>query len=84
MLPVPVFLVTTNSKKTEPSSTSEIVLEALDVVFPEVRSPLDLDDDHVLPPDVFDAVLLFDANAESLDGITQETGVPREKLKMLW
>lgn len=37
-----------------------------------------------LVPDTFDAVLLFDANAESLDGITQETGVPREKLKMLW
>jgi hypothetical protein len=38
----------------------------------------------LLVPDAFDAVLLFDANTESLDGIARESGVPREKLKMLW
>jgi len=43
-------------KKTEPSCATEIVLEALDVVFPQIRPRLDLDDDHVLPPDVIDAV----------------------------
>ncbi|MFH1985686.1 MAG: hypothetical protein ABIL58_27955 [Pseudomonadota bacterium] len=32
----------------------------------------------------FDVVLLFDADAESLDGISKETGLSREKLKMLW
>ncbi|MFH1985666.1 MAG: MarR family EPS-associated transcriptional regulator [Pseudomonadota bacterium] len=35
-------------------------------------------------PPVFDAVLLFDASSESLDGIANDSGVPREKLKMLW
>lgn len=32
----------------------------------------------------FDAVLLFDANADNINGIAKETGVPREKLEMLW
>jgi len=66
-------------KKTEPSSTSEIVLEALDVVFPEVRPPLDLDDDHVLPPDVFDAV---DGSLRDVEGVPRPQSnflpVPRD------
>ena len=68
MLPVPVFIVTTNSNKTELSGTSEIVLEAFDVVFPEVPSPLDLDDDHVLLPDVFDAV---DGSLRYVEGVSR-------------
>ena len=32
----------------------------------------------------FDAALLFDANAEGLADIARETGVPMEKLEMLW
>lgn len=43
-----------------------------------------VDDLGRLRPENFDAVLLFDANVESLSGIALESRVPREKLKMLW
>jgi rhodanese-related sulfurtransferase len=38
------------------SHTSEIVLQAFDVVLADVRTPLDFDDDHVSPADVLDPV----------------------------
>jgi hypothetical protein len=67
MLPAPVFIVTTKSKISERSGTTEIVLEALDVVFAEVCPLLDLDDDHVLPPDVFDSV---DGSLRYVEGVS--------------
>jgi hypothetical protein len=56
MIPSPVCIVTVNPKETRLLRSTEVVLQPLDVVFPEIRSLLDLDDDQVLPPDVFDPV----------------------------
>jgi hypothetical protein len=62
------------------SGTSEIVLEAFDIVFPEVRSRLDLDDDHVLLPDIFDPV---DGPQRDVEGLTRlhpdRLPVPRDQ-----
>src|SRR4030066_1345867 len=45
-----------NSGKTRRLRPPEVVLQPLDVVFSHIRPGLDLDDDHVLPPDVLDPV----------------------------
>jgi EPS-associated MarR family transcriptional regulator len=37
-----------------------------------------------LSPDTWDTALLFDANTENIRQIADETGLPREKLMMLW
>jgi len=50
------------------SGTSKIVLEAFDIVFPEIRPRLDLDDDHVLPPDIFNPV---DGPQRNVEGLTR-------------
>jgi len=69
-------------KKTDPSCTTEIVLEALDVVFPQVRPRLNLDDDHVLPPYVFDAV---DGSLRYVEGLSrpQSNFLPVERNESL-
>lgn len=56
------------SGKSGTSGTSEIVLETFDIVFPEVRPRLDLDDDHVLLPDIFDPV---DGPQRDIEGLTR-------------
>jgi hypothetical protein len=82
MLPAPVFIVTTNSKKTDPSGTTEIVLEAFDVVFSQVHPRMDLDDDHVLLPDVFNAV---DGSLRYVEGVSrpQSNFFPVERYESL-
>src|SRR3990172_2769782 len=45
-----------NSGKTRRLRPPEVVLQSLDVVFSQIRAGLDLDDDHVHPPDVLDPV----------------------------
>ena len=74
MIPVSVFLVTANPgesrriREMASSGPPEVVFQALDVVFPQVRPRLDLDDDHVPPPDILDPV---DGSPRDVEGMAR-------------
>ena len=68
-----------------------IVREFIETIIQTESMPLVLvdyydgiDDLGQATPGTYDAVLLFDANAENIGGIARASGVPREKLEMLW